>query len=39
MQVLRLTHINDIPLSVIIPVDARGMRKQFYLISDFHQTI
>ena len=27
MQVLCLTHINHIPLGVIIPVDARGMRE------------
>ena len=33
MQVFSLTHINHIPLSVIISIDTRGMRKQFYLIS------
>ena len=37
MKVLCLTYINDIPLDVIIPIDARGMRKQFYLIPDIHQ--
>jgi hypothetical protein len=33
MQVFCLTHINHIPLSVIVSIDARGMRKKLYLIS------
>ncbi len=33
VQILSLTHINHIPLGVIIPVDTRGMRKQCYFFS------
>ena len=33
VQVLCLTHINHIPLGVIIPVDTWGMWKKLYLIS------
>ena len=36
VQVLRLPHINHIPLGVIIPIDAGGMWKQGYLFFDGH---
>ena len=36
VQVLRLPHIDDIPRGVIIPVDARGMRKQGYFLPYCH---
>ncbi len=36
VQILRLPHINHLPLGVIIPVYARGMRKQRYLFADGH---
>ena len=36
VQVLRLPHIDDIPRGVIIPVDARGMRKQGYFLAYCH---
>ena len=39
MQVLCLTHINHIPLGVIIPVDTRGMRKKRYLFSNGHNSV
>ena len=37
VQVLRLPHIDDIPRSVIIPVDARGMRKEGYFLPYGHR--
>ena len=36
MEIFCLTHINNIPLGVIISIDAWGMWKQFYLIPDIH---